>query len=145
MISESRQFWKLRYDQRSTQTWNRVFLLLELCLSAPYSNVTLERFFSQMCVVKTDWRNQVNEENLTHLLRVKVVGPTIEEFHANRRGKGMTLWYSDRNCRMHQPKQKAYKKREIKQTETESLNFNLISIFEDSDSGSDNNSNVDFD
>ena len=32
----------------------------------------------------------------------------------------------------------------IKQTEAESLNFNLTSIFEDSDSGSDN-SDVDFD
>ena len=38
---------------------------------------------------------------------------------------------------MHQLQQKAYKKREIKQTETESLNVNLTSIFDDSDSGSD--------
>ena len=47
---------------------------------------------------------------------------------------------------MHQPQQKAHKKRErererereIKQRETESLNFILKSIFEDSDPGSDN-------
>ena len=86
----------------------------------------------------------MNEENLTHLLRLKVDGPTIEEFHANHRGKVVTLWYNDRNRRMHQPQRKAYKKRDIKQAETESLNFNLTSIFEDSYSGSDNG-DVDFD
>ena len=36
------------------------------------------------------------------------------------------------------------REREIKQTETESVNFNLTSVFEDSDLGSDNG-NVDFD
>ena len=49
-----------------------------------------------MHVVKTDWRNRLNEENLTHLLRVKVDGTTIEEFHVNHRSKAMTLWYNDR-------------------------------------------------
>ena len=48
------QFWKLLYDQRNTQTWNQAFLLLELCLWAPYYNATLESFISQMRVVKTD-------------------------------------------------------------------------------------------
>ena len=56
----------------------------------------------------------------------------------NHIGKAVTLWYNDQICRLHQPQQKAYKKREIKQTETESLNFNLTSIFEHSDLGSDN-------
>lgn len=43
---------------------------------------------------------------------------------------------------MHQPQEEAYKN--IKQTETESQNFNLISIFKDSDLDS-GNSDVDFD
>ena len=94
--------------------------------------------------MKTDWWNWLNEENLTHLLWVKVDGPTVEKFYANHRGKAVTLWYNDWNRRMHQSQQKACKKREIKETKTELLNFNLKSIFEDSDSGSDN-SNVNFD
>ena len=93
--------------------------------------------------MKTDWRNRLNEENLIHLLRVRVGGPTIKDFHANHRGKAVSIWYTDLNRRMHQPQRKAYKKREIKQTEAESLSFNLASIFEDSYSGSDN-SDVDF-
>ena len=51
--------------------------------------------------------------------------------------------YNDRNCRMQQPQWKVKKKREIKQTETELLNFNLTLTFKDSDSGKDN-SDVDF-
>ena len=45
---------------------------------------------------------------------------------------------------MHQPQWKVYKKRAIKQANTELLIFNLTSMFEDSDSGSDN-SDADFD
>ena len=132
LVSDPRQFWKLLYDLRNTQTWNQAFFLLELCLCAPYSNV-----------VKTDWQNRLNEENLTHLLWVKVDRPTLEKFCVNHRGKAVTLWCNDRNHRMHQPQCKACKKREIKQTETELLNFNLTSTYEDSDSSNDN-SNVDF-
>ena len=36
-----------------------------------------------MRVVKTDWRNRLNEENLTHLLRIKVEGPEFDYFHEN--------------------------------------------------------------
>ena len=78
-------------------------------------------------------------------LNIQVIyGPTIEEFHGNHRGKVVTLWYNDLNHRMHQPQQKTYKKRGIKQTKTELWNFNVASVSEDSYSGSDNN-DVDFD
>ena len=112
LVSDPRQFWELLHDWRNTQTWNQAFLFLELCLCAPYSNTTLERFFSQLHVVKTDWWNWLNEENITHLLRAKVDRPTIEEFYVNHIGKAVTLWYNDQICRLHQPQQKAYKKRD---------------------------------
>lgn len=115
-ILVSDPFWKVLYDRRNTQTWNEEFLLLELNLCVPYSNATLERFFSQIHLVKTDWWNGLNEENLTHLRWVKVDGPKIEELHANLRSKAVTLWYNDWSRRMHQPQQKAYKNREMKQT-----------------------------
>ena len=63
-----------------------------------------------MRVVKTDGRNWLNEENLTHLLRVKVDRPTIDEFHAKHSGKAVTFWYNDWYRKMH-PKRKAHKKR----------------------------------
>ena len=68
-----------------------------------------------MCMVRTDYQNQLNEENLTHLLWAKVDVPTIEVFHVNHRGKMVTLCYNGeiRN-KMQQPQEKAYIKREIK-------------------------------
>ena len=62
-----------------------------------------------MYLVKSVWQNRSNKENLTYLLRVKVDGPAIEEFHPNHRGKAFSLWYNDRKRRMHQPQQEAYK------------------------------------
>lgn len=97
-----------------------------------------------MCVGKSDWQSQSNEENLFCLLSVEVYKPTVEEFPANHRGKAVSLWYNNQNHRMHQQQPKAYKKREMKQMETESVNFNLTLIFEGFDSGS-HNSNVGFD
>lgn len=97
---------------RETLTWNQEFLLLELYLCAPYSNATLERFFIQMCVGKSDWQSQSNEENLFRLLSVEVDKPTVEEFLANHRGKAVSLQYNNQNHRMHQQQPKAYKKRD---------------------------------
>ena len=70
---------------------------------------TLRRFFSQMCVVKTDYKNRLNEENLIYLLLVKFDGPIFEEFRANHKGKAESLWYNDWSSRMHQQERKAYK------------------------------------
>ena len=44
-----------------------------------------------MRVVKTDWQKPLNEENLIHLLQLKADGPTVKEFHANHRGKRVSL------------------------------------------------------
>ena len=57
---------------------NNIFLIAELCFCAPCSNAFLKRFFSQMRIVKTDWRNSLSESNLALLLRIKVSGPTLK-------------------------------------------------------------------
>ena len=44
-----------------------------------------------MCVVKTDYKNRLNEENLIYLLQVKFDGPIFEEFRANHKGKAESL------------------------------------------------------
>ena len=64
-----------------------------------------------MRVVKTDGQKQLNEENLIHLLQLKADGPTVKEFHANHRGKRVSLWYKGQNRRIPQQQKKAYKKR----------------------------------
>ena len=54
-----------------------LFILIELCLTCPYGNAVCESFISYLRVVKTDWRNRLNESNLTDLLRIKVTGPSL--------------------------------------------------------------------
>ena len=43
--------------QETKPQWKGIFLILELCLLTPYSNATLERFFSHMKLVKTKARS----------------------------------------------------------------------------------------
>ena len=88
VVSDPRQFWKFFYDTRNIQTWNGAFHLF-------YSSEIFERFFSQMHLLKSDWQNRFNEENLTHLPGVKVDSPTIEGFHVNYRCIALSLWYNE--------------------------------------------------
>ena len=69
------KMWQLLNPFKNVRRWNNIFLIAELCFCAPCSNASLERFFSQMGIVKTDWRNSLSESNLTSLLRIKVSGP----------------------------------------------------------------------
>ena len=111
-----------------------VLLLAEICLCAPYSNATLERFFSQMKVVKTDWRNRLNEKNLTNLLYLKVDGPSLKDFNEKYCSKAVELWYNDKPRHMNQGKRKKYAQRKNAKPKIAKLDFNLLPLFEDSSS-----------
>ena len=60
-----------------------LFLLMELCLTCPYVNSVCESLISYLRMVKTDWRNRLNESNLTDLLRIKVTGPNLKKVNEN--------------------------------------------------------------
>ena len=59
------KLWQYLYQLRDDKDWQNIFTLKELCMCSPCSNAVLERFFNQIRVVKTDWRNRLNEENNT--------------------------------------------------------------------------------
>ena len=73
-------------------------------------NASLERFFSQMRIVKTDWRNPLFESNLTSLLRIKVSGPTLKVFVDKYCAKTINNWYHDKDRQMNQKPLKKYRK-----------------------------------
>ena len=77
---QPKQFGNFIHQRKDNKEWDHIMLLIELCWCAPFSNATLERFFSQMKVVKTDWRNRLGAENISHLLRIKLEGPNFAEF-----------------------------------------------------------------
>ena len=51
--------------------------LVELLLVFPVSNTTVERGFSAMKHMKSDWRNCLNEETLDNLMRISIEGPPL--------------------------------------------------------------------
>ena len=42
------QIWKLLFCNNETKNLRNILLIAEICLCAPYSNASIERFFSQM-------------------------------------------------------------------------------------------------
>ena len=47
-----------------------------------------------MKVVKTDWRNRLNERNLEDLLRIKIFIVTLSEFSKEFADAALTIWAS---------------------------------------------------
>ena len=50
-------------------------------LICPVTNSKLERLFSLMNRVKTDWRSSLSRDRLDVLLRISEDGPHLEEFN----------------------------------------------------------------
>ena len=50
-------------------------------LICPVTNSKLERLFSLMNRVKTDWRSSLSRDRLDVLLRISEDGPSLEEFN----------------------------------------------------------------
>ena len=121
------KLWQYLYQLQDDKDWQNIFTLIELCMCSPCSNAALERFFSQMCMVKTDWGNRLKEENLTHLLRIKVAGPPLREFHNTYCDLAVSSWYNDKHRRMGQTQQTKYRKR--KSNPPTRKEFDLPSLF----------------
>lgn len=64
-----------------------------------------------MGVVKTDWRNRLNEQSLEDNLRIHVAGPDLTKFSETYVAKAVAAWYNDKPRRMHQKKRKKYKQK----------------------------------
>ena len=96
--------------------FNNIFRIFELCLCAPISNAKVERFFNYMKIIKTDWRNRLNEENLEALLRIKVGGPDLQGFVNSYCEDAVNLWWNQKQRRVDHKGKRKYKKRSTKIT-----------------------------
>ena len=93
--------------------------------------------FSVNCVVKSVWCNPLSEENLMHLLWIKVTGPSLEIFCNDYCNITMDKWYNDKNRRLAQNKRKKYWKR--KTNKKQRSVFELLPLLETSSEESDSN------
>lgn len=77
--------------------WRRLFLnkgvksrcadvlhIIEILLITPFTNAKLERMFSRMNRVKTDFRNRLRRERLENCLRISEEGCAITEFNPDK-------------------------------------------------------------
>ena len=80
--------------------FNNISVLIELCLSAPYANAILERFFNYMKIVKTDWRSKLNAKNLECLLRIRVEGPELNVFVEKYCSQAVDIWWGEKQRRL---------------------------------------------
>ena len=119
------KMWQLLNPFKNERGWNNIFLIAWLCFCVPCSNASLERFFSQMRIAKTDWRNSLSESNLTSLLRIKVSGPADKYF-----AKAINNWYHDKDRRINQKTRKRYRKRKARKTQRKK--FQLPYLFKTS-------------
>ena len=71
--------------------------IFELFLICPFTNAKLERMFSSMNRVKTDWRSSLSRDQLDVLLHLGEDGPSLEEFNPDA---SIDRWYTDKVRRL---------------------------------------------
>ena len=99
---------KLLIIGKNNEHWKNIMLLLELCLCTPFSNATLERFFSHLKVVKTQLRSKLSAERLNSIMRIRMKGLNLEEFNQDYGCKCADFWYNSKARRLNQCKRKKY-------------------------------------
>nr|XP_047122893.1 zinc finger protein 862-like [Hydra vulgaris] len=90
--------------------WKKIFLtdiiiaecrnildVFELLLLCPFTNAKVERMFSRVNRVKSDWRNKLSRDRLECLLRIGEKGCSLNKFDPN---PALDAWYQDKIRRL---------------------------------------------
>ena len=72
--------WAKLFTSSKKEALSNILHLMEILLVVPVSNSLLERMFSTMNRVHTDWRNCLGEKRVENLLRVWEEGTTADKF-----------------------------------------------------------------
>ena len=91
---------KLKLNAKMSYVYSRSFY-------TPFTNAKVERGFSRMARVKTDFRNQLSRERLSACFRISEEGISITDFNPD---PAIELWYNDKVRRLGSSSHK-YKKR----------------------------------
>ena len=93
-----------------------ILALLRITLIIPVQTATLERGFSLMKRIKSDWRNRLKPEKLLQLMMIKLNGPDLEKFDTQ---PAISLWWNE-GSRSHRSGSKPYGPRPLHETESTS-------------------------
>ena len=86
------QEWVFATEEISKECSN-VLLIIELLLITPYSNAKLERMFSTMGCVKTDWRNRMGRDRLDASLQIREEGVPVGNYCPE---VAIDLWFNSK-------------------------------------------------
>ena len=94
-------------EYKENPALTNVLALLRIVLVIPVQTATLERGFSLMKRIKSDWRNRLSPETLSQLIMIKLDGPDMDNF--NSEAAIMKWWQAGPRSRRlthykHQPK-----------------------------------------
>jgi hypothetical protein len=71
--------------------------LIEILLIIPFTNAKVERMFSCMNRVKSDWRNRLNRDTPDDLLRISEDGPMLDDFNPDI---AIDKWFTEKVRRL---------------------------------------------
>ena len=74
------QTWRKIFSSPRSKNWKDVLILVELLFTIPICNAKLERMFSKLKYVKTEFRCSLSTNRLENLLRIFESGPSVEEY-----------------------------------------------------------------
>jgi len=72
--------WAKLFTSSKKKALSNILHLVEILLVVPISNAHVERMFSTMNRVHTDWRNCLGEKKVENLLRICEEGTTSDKF-----------------------------------------------------------------
>ena len=102
---------KLLTNKSVKEDCSDVLHVIELLLITPFTNAKVERMFSRMNRVKTDWRSSLKRERLDHLLRIGEEGVPLTEFNPE---SAIDVWNRETVCRIAAAKPHRYPKKRSK-------------------------------
>ena len=73
--------WPKLWLGKEREDWKPIMLLIELCRCTPFSNATLERFFSHFKFIKTEIRPRLSNKSLNSIMRIKMNKLFVVDFN----------------------------------------------------------------
>ncbi len=95
--------WRKIFSAPRSNGWKDALILIELLFTIPVSNAKLERMFSKLKRVKTNFRCSLSLQRLENILRIMEEGPAWEEYDPL---PAIELWHSAKQRQPHDEKQK---------------------------------------
>ena len=95
---------------KDKKIWYDASLISEICLCTPCFIARLEKYFSQLKLVKTDQHTVLTSKSLSVILRIKLRPNLLTTFHDQYVDKIVRYWYNQKGRRLNEGKRKEYKK-----------------------------------